>query len=151
MQFEDGPQLPLSTRRKALLAAGAAMFAAQVIGAIAVAPPTTGEGDANGALLIALWAASVAWSTVTVLLLIRQAEIPDIATASMLVVISAFAAFSLTAAFDARGTESEVNVTDALFLGVTGGALTAMIVWGAATGIARALRLPRGEAPGGGR
>ena len=76
------------------------------------------------------------------LLLVRQADLPDVATASFIVTISAFAIFAVTAAFDVRGTPSEVNITDAMFFGVTTGALTALIVWAIAMGIARLLRLP---------
>lgn len=142
MQFEDGPQLPLTNRRRVMLAIGLALFAGQVAAAIAVAPPTTGAGDADALVLLVLWTASIAWSLTTVLLVIRQADLPDIATASMIVTISPFAAYALSGALDVRGTRDEVNLTDALFLGVTSGALTAMIVWGAAMGIARMLRLP---------
>ena len=42
MQFEDGPQLPLTTRRKVLVAIGAAMAVAQLSVAVLVAPATTG-------------------------------------------------------------------------------------------------------------
>ncbi len=142
MQFEDGPQLPLTSTRKALLAAGVAMFAAQVVAAIAAAPRTTGAGHADAGVLFAMWCGSAAWSAVTVLLLVRQADLPDVATASFTVVIATFAAFALTAALAARGADAEVNVVDALFFGVTIGALTALIVWAIAIGIARLLRLP---------
>jgi len=142
MQFEDGPQLPLTSLRKALLAAGVGMFAAQLVGAIAAAPRTTGTGNADAAVLFAMWGASIAWSAMTVLLLVRQADLPDVATASFLVVISSFSAFALAAALNARGSDAEVNVVDTLFLGVTGGALTALIVWALAMGVARLLRLP---------
>lgn len=142
MQFPETPQLPLTRWRVALTIAGAAMFLAQVAGAAAIAPRITGTGDANAGALAAVWAASIPWSAVAVLLLVRQADLPDVATASMLVVIAAFGAFALSAAYDARGTDDAVNLTDALFLGVTGGGLTAMIVWGVAMGVARALRLP---------
>ncbi|HEY8172275.1 MAG TPA: hypothetical protein VIH21_04245 [Dehalococcoidia bacterium] len=118
------------------------MFLIQIGAAIALAPPTTGVGDANAGLLAAMWAGSVLWSATAVLLLVRHADLPDIATASMLVTIAAFAAFTLTAAFDARGTKAEVNLVDGLFLGVTAGALTAMLVWGIALGTARILKLP---------
>ena len=77
-----------------------------------------------------------------VLLIVRQADLPDIATASFIFTISSHAAFTLSAAFSARGTRAEVNLVDALFLGVTTGALTALIVWALAQGIARVLRLP---------
>jgi hypothetical protein len=107
-----------------------------------LAPPTTGADDANGWLLLGIWLASIGWSVATALLLVRQADLPDVATASMLVCITAFAAFALSAGFDARGTDAEQNLTDALFLGVTTGALDGLIVWGIAMGVARALRLP---------
>jgi hypothetical protein len=142
MQFEDGPQLPLTSTRKALLAAGAAMFAAQVVAAMLVAPRITGTGHADAGALFAMWCGSLVWSAITVLLLVRQADLPDVATAAFIVVIATFAAFALTAALNARGTDAEVNVVDALFFGVTTGALTALIVWGIAIAIARALRLP---------
>jgi hypothetical protein len=93
-------------------------------------------------LLASLWAASVLWCAVITLLLVRQADLPDIATASMLVTIATLASFTLSGAWDLRGTEDAVNVTDALFLGVTGGGLTALLVWAIATFIARVLRLP---------
>lgn len=142
MQFEETPQLPLTPRKKVLAGVGAAMFLAQATTAVALAPPMTGPGDADAALLAALWAASVLWSVATVLLLVRQADLPDVATASMMVSIVALAAFALTAGFDARGTTAEQNLTDALFLGVTAGALTGLVVWGIAMAVARALRLP---------
>ena len=141
MQFEDGPQLPLTTRRKALVAIGIAMFAAQAIAAALLGPAATGE-HADAAVLAIAWPLSVTWSATTVLLLVRQADLPDVATASFVVTITAFAVFAATAALDARGTPSEVNVTDAIFFGVTTGALTALVVWGLAMGIARILRLP---------
>jgi hypothetical protein len=145
MEFEERPQLPLTSLRKALVAAGAALFGAQVLTAWAIAPATTGPGDANAGVLAAMWAISIGWSTLAVLLLVRQADLPDIATASFIVAIAVFGAFALSAALDLRGTEDEVNVTDALFMGVTSGALTGMIVWGVALGIARLLRLPTTE------
>lgn len=134
--------LPLTRYRIALLVMGAAMFATQIIAAIVIAPMITGEGDANGGALAALWLGSIPWSVLTVLCLVRQADLPDIATASMLVTIAPYAAFTLSAALDARGTTAEVNVVDTLFLGVTAGALTSMIVWAVAMGIARLLKLP---------
>lgn len=140
------PELPLSARRKVLVVLGAAMFLVQVGAAAALAAPTTGEGDARAGILAAMWCGALAWSVVTTLLLVRQANLPDIATASMLVTIATFGTFTLMAALDARGSESEVNLVDALFLGVTGGALTGLLVWGAAMGVARVLRLPA-EAP----
>lgn len=147
MQYPETKDLPLTARRKALVAGGAAMFLAQIAVAIYLAPRITGAGDASAGGLAAAWAASIPWSAIAVLLLVRQADIPDVATASMLVVIAAFGAFGLSAALDARGTDDAVNVTDALFLGVTGGALTAMIVWGIAIGAARVLRLPVSREP----
>jgi len=133
---------PLTDRKKVLVAIGAAMFAAQVIAALALAPVITGEGDANAAAIFALWAASIPWSVAAALLIVRQADLPDIATASMIVTIAPFAMFTLAAAFEARGTSAETNLTDAMFLGVTAGALTAMLVWSIATGLARLLKLP---------
>lgn len=141
MQFEDGPQLPLTTRRKVLVAIGVVMLSLQAIAAITLAPATTGA-NADAAALGALWAASIVWSATTVLLLVRQADLPDIATASFIVTISAFAIFATSGALNARGTSTEVNVTDTLFLGVTTGALTALLVWAIAMGAARLLRLP---------
>jgi hypothetical protein len=83
---------------------------------------------------------------VTVLLLVRQADLPDVFTASFLVTISACAVFALVAALSRRGSGGELNLVDTLFFGVTVGAMTGLIVWGAAMGIARALRLPTTEA-----
>jgi hypothetical protein len=142
MHFEDGPQLPLTPIKKTLLAAGIAMFAAQLAGAITAAPRMTGTGNTEASVLIAMWGASIAWSAVTALLLVRQADLPDVATASFLVVISPFVAFALTAALNARGSDAEVNVVDTLFLGVTAGALTGLIVWAIAMAVARLLHLP---------
>jgi hypothetical protein len=143
MQFEDGPQLPLTPRRKVLVGVGATMFAAQCGAAIALAPATTGaDADADAARLAMIRAASIVWSVTAVLLLVRQADLPDVATASFMVTISAFAIFAVTGALHVRGTSSEVNITDTMFLGVTTGALTALIVWALAMGAARALRLP---------
>ena len=76
------------------------------------------------------------------LLLVRQADLPDVATASFIVTISAFAAFALAGALNARGTSAKVNISDTLFLGVTTGALSALVVWAIAMGTARVLRLP---------
>jgi hypothetical protein len=140
--FPERPELPLTARRKVFIAIGMAMFIAQVIAAIALAPVITGEGDANAAAIAALWAASIPWSAVAALLIVRQADLPDIATASMFVTIAPYAAFTFVAAFDARGTKAETDLVDAMFLGVTGGALTSMIVWGLAMAAARLLRLP---------
>ena len=142
MQFEDGPQLPLTTRRKVLVAIGVVMALAQLVAAVLVAPATTGPGDADPALLGAMWCACVAWSMVAVLLLVRQADLPDVATASFLVVISTQALFALSGAMDLRGTPDEVDLVDTMFLGITAGAMTALIVWALAMGAARVLRLP---------
>lgn len=139
----DNADLPLTTARIALLAAGGAMLLAQVAAAWLIAPAVTGPGDANAGALLGLWIACIGFSIVAALCLIRQAEIPDVATAAMLVTIPACGAFALSAAYDVRGSDNGTNLSDALMLGVTGGALTAMIVWGAAIGVARALHLPR--------
>jgi hypothetical protein len=142
MRFEDGPQLPLTPRKKVLLGIGAAMCAAQIIAAMAAAPLTTGEDAANAAAIGLMWLFSIPWSVAAVLLIVRQADLPDVATGSFLVTISAYAIYALTAALNARGTSAEVDVVDAIFLGVTVGALTALVVWGIAMGVARLLRLP---------
>lgn len=139
---EHEPQLPLTPLRHWLLAAGGLMFLTQVAAAWLLAPAMTGKGDTDAAALAGVFAASLAWSTVIVLFIIRQADLPDIATASMLVVIPPAAVFALTAAYDARNEPGGGELVDALFLGVTGGALTAMLVWGAAMAIARTLKLP---------
>ena len=145
MEFEDRPQLPLTSRRKALVAVGVTMLMTQLVGAAAVAPFITGTDNANATALFGLWAASIPWSTIAALLVVRQADVPDVATASFLITISAFAAFTLSAAIAARGSSAEVDLVDALFLGVTSGALTALVVWGLAQWIARVLRLPTTE------
>lgn len=142
----EDADLPLSPARIALLLAGATLFLAQMAAAWFIAPAVTGPGDANGGALFGLWVACIGMSIVAALCLIRQAEIPDVATAAMLVTIPACGAFSLSAAYDLRGTEHSTNLSDALMLGVTGGALTAMIVWGASMAVARTLRLPRARA-----
>lgn len=146
MQFEDRPQLPLTRTRAALVAAGVALFVSGLIAAIALAPRTTGTDNGDAGVLATIWAASVPWAVLTVLLVVSQADLPDIATAAFLVTITVFAAFALAAAFDARGTDAEVDLVDTLFLGVTAGALTALVVWAAAMGVARLLRLPTTEA-----
>jgi hypothetical protein len=146
MRFEDRPQLPLTRARAALVAAGIALFVAGLIVAVVLAPRTTGTDNGDAGVLTAIWAASVPWAVLIVLLVVRQADLPDVATAAFLVTITAFAAFALAAAFDARGTDAEVDLVDTLFLGVTAGALTALVVWAAALGIARLLRLPTTEA-----
>lgn len=146
MGFEDRPQLALTTRRKVLSAAGALMWAALLIAAALTAPRVTGEGDANAAAVLGLWAAAAAWSVPATLLLVRQADAPDIFTAAFLIVISACALFALVAALDARGTEAERDVVDTMFFGVTTGALTGLLVGAGALLIARALRLPTSAA-----
>jgi hypothetical protein len=146
MQFDERPQLPLTPRRMMLLAWGLALFVCGLGASVALAPQTTGAGRGDAATLLAIWGASIPWAVLTVLLIVRQNDLPDIATASFLVTISPFAAFALTAALAARGTDAEVDLVDTLFLGVTVGAMTALIVWGVATGIARLLRLPTTEA-----
>jgi hypothetical protein len=142
MQFEDGPQLPLTSQRKVLVAIGVALLVAQLAVAAAVAPLITGPANANALALFVFWAASIPSSATGVLLIVRQADLPDIATASFIITIASYAAFTLSAALAARGTSSEVNLVDALFLGVTTGALTTLIVWALAQGVARLLRLP---------
>jgi hypothetical protein len=142
IDLPDRPQLPLTNTRKALLALGATMFVAHVIVALLIAPEITGEGDAKAGAILALWAASIPWCATVALLIVRQADLPDVATASMLATIAPFALFTLSAALDARGTKAEYDLVSATFLGVTAGALTAMIVWGIAMGVARLLKLP---------
>jgi hypothetical protein len=142
MTLDERPQLPLSRRKKVLVAAGLLLFAVQVVLAAVVAPRITGPGDANFGALVSLWGVATLSSVAITLLLVRQADLPDVATASMLVTIATFAMFTLSAAYDLRGTEDEVNMVDSLFLGVTTGALTAMVVWAIAMLVARVLRLP---------
>jgi len=143
---EEAQQPPLSRRKKLLVIAGVAMFFTQVAAAVAIAPATTGVDDASLGVFAALWAGSLAWSAATVLLAVRQADRPDVATASFIVTIAAFAAFTLSAAVDALGRADETNLVDALFFGVTTGALTALAVWAIAEVAARLLRLPRSPA-----
>lgn len=142
MNIDDRPQLPLTARRKVLVAIGAVMFAAAVAAAWLVAPRVTGPDDADAGALVSLWGVSVLWCVITTLLLIRQADLPDIATAAMLVTIATFASFTLSSAYDVRGTGDSVNMVDSLFLGVVSGALSALVVWSIATFVARVLRLP---------
>ena len=146
MQFEDGPQLPLTARRKALTAVGAVMMLAQIAVAVALAATTTSVGDTSTGRIVGLWAISIPWSVVATLLLVRQADLADIFTASLLLTISASAIFALVAALGRRGSSGEVNLVDTLFFGVTVGAMSGMIVWGIAMGAARLLRLPTTEA-----
>lgn len=136
------PQLPLSRRRAAGVALGGLMGAAQLLAALLLAPVTTGTGNADPLVLSLLWGGSVLWSTTVALLLVRQADVPDIATSSFIVTISTLALFALRAAFSARGTSAEVDLVDTLFLGVTLGALTGLLVFGIAMSVARVLRLP---------
>jgi FtsH-binding integral membrane protein len=145
MDIHDAPQLPLTTAGKVRLACGIALFLAQLLAAIVVAPMITGPGDADAGWLAAFWLASVPVAVVTVLLVVRQANLPDIATASMLVAISVYATFALSGALDARGDGDRSNLTDALFLGITGGGLTGVLVWGVALAMARLLKLPTTE------
>ena len=142
MQFEDGPQLPLTSQRKVLVAVGVTLLFAQLIIGAVIAPLITGPDNANTIALFVVWAASIPLSATGVLLIVRQADLPDIATASFIITISSYAAFTLSSAMAARGTRAEVDLVDALFLGVTTGALTALIVWALAQGVARLLRLP---------
>src|SRR5437773_2496273 len=142
MQFEDGPQLPLTSQRKVLVAVGVTLLFAQLIIGAVIAPLITGPDNANTIALFVVWVASIPLSATGVLLIVRQANLPDIATASFIITISSYAAFTLSAAMAARGTRAEVDLVDALFLGVTTGSLTALIVWALAQGVARLLRLP---------
>ncbi len=146
MRFEERPQLPLTARRKALTATGLLMMTAQVIIAPSLAPWLTQPGNTSTGAVVAVWAISIPWSVVAVLLLVRQADLPDIFTASFLVTISACAVFALAAALSRRGGGGQVNLVDTLFFGVTIGGMTGLIVWGMAMGIARVLRLPTTEA-----
>lgn len=141
MQFEDGPQLPLTQRRLALVVIGAAMAIAQLIAGAAVAAATSGD-NADLGVFAAMWAGTVAWSSVAVLLLVRQADLPDVATASFLVTISAYALYALVASVHAHDANAKINIVDGMFLGITVGAMTALVVWALAMGIARLLRLP---------
>lgn len=142
MQFEDRPQLPLTQLRKGFVAAGVALFFVQLAVAGLLAAPTTGEGDASLAVFAALWGASVGLSTLATLCIVRQADIPDVFTAALLVTIAPFALYALTAAYAVRGTDQETDMVSAMFLGITVGGLTAVLVWGIAMGVARALKLP---------
>ena len=142
MQFEDGPQLPLTTRRLALVAVGVAMFLLQLGAAALLAEPTTGKGDASVGVFAALWGGCVVVSTVATLCIVRQANVPDVFTAALLVTITPFAVYALGAAFGLRGTEQETDIVSAMFLGITIGGLTAVLVWGIAMGVARAFKLP---------
>lgn len=142
MQFDDRPQLPLTRRRQILVGVGVAMFVIQLAVAALIAEPTTGEGDASLALFAELWALSFVWSVVATLCLIRQADIPDVFTAAMLVTIAPFALYALVAAFAVRGTSEETDIVSAMFFGITVGALTGLLVWAVCMGIARALKLP---------
>ena len=142
MQFEDRPQLPLTPRRKLLVGLGMAIFAVQIAGAALLAEPTTGDGDANLAVFAGLWLACFALSVVGTLCIIRQADIADVFTASLLMTIPPFAVYALAAALAVRGTEEETDVVSAMFFGITVGALTAVLVWAVAMALARMLKLP---------
>ena len=147
MQFEDRPQLPLTNRRKVLVGVGAAIFLVQLAAAAVLAGPTTGEGDASFAVFAALWAGCLALSIVATLCIIRQADIADVFTAALLVTIPPFALYALIAAMEARGTSDETDVVSAMFFGITVGALTAILVWAIAMGIARAVKIPTSPSP----
>jgi hypothetical protein len=147
MQFEDRPQLPLTNRRKALVGAGVVIFFGQLAAAAALAAPTTGDGDASLAVFAALWAGCFVLSVVGTLCIIRQADIPDVFTAALLMTIPPFAVYALMAAMAVRGTDEETDVVSAMFLGITVGALTAILVWAVAMGIARAMKMPVSPEP----
>ena len=68
-------------------------------------------------------------------------------TAALLVTIPPFALYALIAAMEARGTSDETDVVSAMFFGITVGALTAILVWTIAMGIARAVKIPTSPAP----
>ncbi|MDP9236988.1 MAG: hypothetical protein M3P30_06255 [Chloroflexota bacterium] len=138
--------MPLTARRKVLTATGMLMMMVQVIVAAALAPSLTEAGNTSTGAVVTLWAISIPWSVVTVLLLVRQADLPDIFTASFLATVSASAVFALVAALSRRGGAGEVNLVDTLFFGVTVGGMSGLVVWGAAMAIARVLRLPTTEA-----
>jgi hypothetical protein len=142
MQFEDRPQLPLTSGRKMLVGLGAAIFVVQLVGAALVAEPTTGEGDASIAMFAGLWLTCLVLSIAGALCIIRQADIADVFTASLLMTIPPFAVYALVAALAVRGTDEETDVVSAMFFGITVGALTAVLVWAVAMGLARLLKLP---------
>ena len=143
MTSQPHPEPPLTRTRLALVVAGAAMALGQVAFALAIAPVITGPGDAHIGVLFALWAGCVFWSAAAALMLVRHADIPDVATAAMIVAVPACGAFALSGAYDVRNTQHGTNLSDALMLGVTGGGLTAMASFGIAILAARILRLPR--------
>jgi hypothetical protein len=142
MQFENRPQLPLTNRRKVLVASGFVIVLVQLAAAALLATPTTGEGDASLGVFATLWAAALVCSTVATLCIVRQADIPDVFTAALLVTIPPFALYALTAAMAVRGTDEETDVVSAMFFGITIGALTAVLVWAVAMGAVRVLKLP---------
>jgi hypothetical protein len=150
MQFDDRPQIPLTPRRMTLVAAGGVMFVGQLVAAAVLAAPTTGPGDADPGVFALLWAGSVLWSVGITLCIIRQADIADVFTAALLVTIGPYALYALLGALDLRGTRDETDIVSAMFLGITVGALTAVLVWGIAMAIARLLRMPM-SADGGSR
>lgn len=141
MQFDDRPQLPLTSARRTLVIVGVVLFVAHVAAAALLARPMTGD-DANVVALAGLLLASVAIACVTTLCVVRQADIPDVFTAAMLSTITPAAVFAVVAALDARGTSGETDVVSAMFFGITVGALAGLVVWGIAMGVARLLHLP---------
>lgn len=142
MQFEDRPQLPLTPRRKALVGVGGLIFIGQIAAAAVLAAPTTGEGDASITIFAVLWLGCAALSLIGTMCIIRQADIADVFTAALLMTIPPFAIYALAAALSVRGTDEETDVVSAMFFGITVGALTAILVWAIAMGLARALKLP---------
>lgn len=142
MQFEDRPQRPLTTTRIALVAVGGVLFVAQLIAAALLAPPTTGPGDASLGTFVILWVASILVATTITLCIIRQADVADVFTAALLATITPYALYALVAALELRGTPDETDVVSAVFLGVTTGALTGVLVWAIAMVVARLLGLP---------
>lgn len=142
----DNADAPMTRRRSLIALLGGAMAIAQIAAAGATAPYLTGEGSGSAGAIVALWAASLPWSVIAVLLLARKADIADVFTAAMLVCISAGATFALVAGLDVRGTPAERDLVDTLFFGVTSGALSALLVWGIAMATARLLHLPGARA-----
>jgi hypothetical protein len=146
VQFEERPQLPLTRQRTLLVGIGLVLFAVQLAGAAFLAAPTTGPGDAEALTFALLWLGSVVVSTAVTLCVIRQADIADVFTAALLATISPYALYALMAALNLRGTPDEVDLVSAIFLGVTTGGLTAVVVWAISMGIARLLRIPTSPA-----
>ena len=125
-----------------LVGIGVMLFVAQLIAAVLLAPPTTGPGDASATVFAALWVLSVVLSTTITLCIVRQADIADVFTAALLSSVAPYALYALIAALDLRGTPDETDIVSAVFLGVTTGALTGVLVWAIAMMFARALGLP---------